>query len=62
MAEERNEILKTASDEVEELIGDKELKILALQREIAEMDRISDLNAAREEGEEKGIKKGMKKR
>ena len=60
MAEEKNPTIKKARYEMEYLTGDEAVKRLAFLREKWEMDRISDINYARSEGETEGKKEGEK--
>ncbi len=61
MAEKNNDTIKRAKVELEYLTGDEELKRLAFLREKWEMDRVSDLNYATEQGELKSKKEIAKK-
>jgi len=56
MAQEKNETIKKAEIEMKELTGDEEVRRIAELREKWEMDRISEINYAKEQGEkEKAI-------
>jgi len=56
MAQEKNETIKKAGIEMKELTGDEEVRRIAELREKWEMDRISEINYAKEQGEkEKAI-------
>jgi len=67
MAEKKNPTIKKAREEVTYLTGDAAVKRLEFLREKWEMDRISDINHAKEEGKQEEkietarrlIKKGM---
>lgn len=61
MAQEKNETIKKAGIEIKELTGDEEVRRIAELREKWEMDRISEINYAKEEGEKIGLKKGREK-
>ena len=54
LAEEKNPTLKKARIEMEYLTGDEEVRRLQFLREKWEMDRVSDMNYAKEEGREEG--------
>ncbi len=60
MAEKKNKTIKRAKVELEYLTGDEEVKRLAFLREKWEMDRVSDINYATEQGELKGRKEEQK--
>lgn len=60
MAEEKNETLKKARIEMNYLTGDEEVRRLAELREKWAMDRASDMDEAREEGERIGEEKSRK--
>ena len=61
MAEKNNDTIKRAKVELEYLTGDEEVKRLAFLREKWEMDRISDINYATEQGKKEGEKEEKKK-
>ena len=52
MAEKKNPTIKKAREEVTYLTGDEAVKRLEFLREKWEMDRISDINHAKEEGKQ----------
>lgn len=58
---EKNEDIKVAMEELEEISEDKKLRRLAELREKAIRDEKNGLIHAREEGLEEGIKEGIKK-
>ena len=60
MAEEKNQTLQKAREEMNYLTGDAAVRRLAELREIWELDYNSDINYAREKGEKSGLKKGRK--
>ncbi len=61
MAEEKNKTLKKARIEMECLTGDEEVQRLAWLHEKWEMDRVSELNYAKEEGIKERNRKAVKK-
>ena len=60
MAEEKNQTLQKAREEMNYLTGDAAVRRLAELREIWELDYNSDINYAREKGEKSGLKRGRK--
>ena len=58
-AMEENKKVKEASNELEYLTGDEAIRRKAFLREKAIKDYVTNMEGAREEGEEKGIKKGI---
>ena len=56
---EENKKVKEASNELEYLTGDEAIRRKAFLREKAIKDYVTNMEGAREEGEEKGIKKGI---
>lgn len=56
MAEEKNKVLQKARIEMNYLTGDEEVRRLAELREKWEMDRISEISYAKEEGMQEGRK------
>lgn len=58
MAEEKNKVLQKARVEMNYLTGDAEVRRLAELREKWEMDRISDLSYAEQQGEKRGRELG----
>ena len=57
---EENKEIKKANEELEYLTGDEAVRRMAFLREKAERDYVSNMNGAREEGIELGIKEGEK--
>ena len=58
MAEKKNPTIKKAREEVKYLTGDEAVKRMEFLHEKWEMDRISDINYAKEEGKIEGIIEG----
>lgn len=61
MAEEKNEKIKSALDEIETLTGDEEIQRMAELRDKWERDRISEISYATKQGEKKATLKTAKK-
>ncbi len=61
MAEEKNEKIKSALDEIGTLTGDAEIQRMAELRDKWERDRISEISYATKKGIEKGVEKGERK-
>ncbi len=57
MAEEKNEKIKSALDEIGTLTGDEEIQRMAELRDKWERDRISEISYATKLGEKKGERK-----
>ena len=57
---EENKEIKKANEELEYLTGDEAVRRMAFLREKAERDYVTNMNGAREEGIELGIKEGEK--
>ena len=62
MAEKKNPTLKKAREEITYLTGDAAVQRLQDLREKWEMDSISRLNYATEQGKKEGIKEGEKQK
>lgn len=60
MAKEKNEVIKEAEKELEYLTGEEEVRRMAFLHEKWEMDYISGVEDAREEGEREKIEKIVK--
>ena len=60
MLTEKKQIFKEAKEEVEYLKGDAETRRLQDLRDKWEMDRVSEINYATEQGEKRGKKEGKK--
>lgn len=60
MAEKKNPTIKKAREEVTYLTGDEAVKRIEFLHEKWEMDRISDINYAKSQGEKEGRKKEKK--
>jgi len=61
MAEKKNPTIKKAREEVKYLTGDEAVKRMEFLHEKWEMDRISDINYAKEEGKNEGKMETAKK-
>ena len=61
MAEKKNKTIEKARIEMNYLTGDAEVRRLAELREKWEMDYVSGINYARNEGKKEGIEEGEKR-